>query len=57
LIVIGALISILSFFAGSFGGGIFGFILSIIGTALYAAGNKREGKDTSFFIGGAVISG
>lgn len=48
LMVLGILISILSFLAGSFGGGIFGFILSIIGTALYAAGNKREGKRYKF---------
>jgi hypothetical protein len=57
LMVLGALISILSFVAGSFGGGIFGFLLSIIGIALYAAGNKREGKNTSFFIGGVVTDG
>jgi len=57
LIVFGIFITVISFFAGSWGGGILGIIINIIGIALYASGNKDQGRSTTFFGGGFVSSG
>jgi hypothetical protein len=54
LIGLGIMITIFSFFGGSVGGGILGFIINIIGIALYASGNRDQGRQTSFFGGGFV---
>jgi hypothetical protein len=57
LIVIGIIIGVLSFFGGSLNGGVFGFILTIIGTILVASGNSAQGRNTTFVGGGFVSTG
>jgi hypothetical protein len=57
LIVFGIFITIISFGAGSWQGGVLGFIINIIGIALYAAGNREQGRSTSYFGGGFVSTG
>lgn len=52
-IIIGILITVFSFlFDGSLGWSILGFFLSILGTALYAHGNRKQGNDTTIVGGG-----
>lgn len=57
LIVFGIFITIISLVAGSWQGGVLGFVINIIGIALYAAGNREQGRSTSFFGGGFVSTG
>lgn len=57
LIVLGILISVLMFFAGEPGFGLIGFLINIIGIALYASGNRDQGRDTVIVGGGFVSTG
>jgi hypothetical protein len=57
LIVFGIFITVISILAGSFEGGILGFIINIIGIGLLVSGNKDQGRGTTVFGGGFVSTG
>jgi hypothetical protein len=57
LIVFGIFITVISILAGSFEGGILGFIINIIGIGLLVSGNKDQGRGTTIFGGGFVSTG